>query len=909
MEARTNLDFILDKANVNDLRSVVINKYPVNRLTVSSDHILSVALAVDEEIARLSSVAVGSKELLELYRIRYECAERIKQHLILNSEISNNPFGLAARAYIFFHASAHDVKVLAEASIFPISMTEAAQQNAGLVGKGMYDMIVYYFSEYIRSENPDSRVNNMREHGQVAAQNREKIREKYQLGGQQPVDLTFTIFDGEGVELDAELNAELNHVVEPVPTSAQGIGVDHLVDEGRSSPDRIEVLGADNINLLKRIEAYFKNPNELIPKDQISQYAVVHELLDGQKKGDNAFIGNVLRKMPFIKYGHSQATKLQEMNRILTSHAESSGDLKQWCDEWKNRQKYARTGAEWLPHLLEKLEAVEQYITTLSCVMDDSKTYPMREKTNDFIAMRNMLTFIKKEREAIHESMLLRLEMIEKHQPRTLLNILSEGIAEEKFYANILDDSYLKLVQVTKSRNRFASIDPVAEITGETIKHFMETICVNGTEDQKRRLQQINPDFVAVISSDHMESDLLGSYVNEASIDHGYEVNFADHDHFNLQYVVSNDYVSKPAFKADKEKMERLKAVMADTTADESRVVVVDEADYLDNKIDIFNRFESGPVNVENIYQDIWMMNKSDRLFFVKLFLGSFDLSENQRKLFMLVVGNEQSIILSVDEFNAFYLKTASLQLPDIFSDILDLYNASQELLDDESLVALLTLIELYAVLVCDETIDKELLDHSIKAISSIDDIIERVKEFDAIISNNDSSPHIVLNDEMHTNNDLRLPISASKPATFFEKHPWFKWALVGAAVAAVVAVAVFVSVASFGAVPAALGVGAAVGIAVGATLASSFIGGLIGVGIKYLKDKFKKSKATGKSESTPLLTSTESMHEILGVTSTTSKIVPKEDKQAAIHIDMEAVVDVPEYIRYQGNNNNSPRL
>lgn len=852
MVGRTSnsLSYIRRQAKLSDdkgLDAVVIHADSKSKYRVSGDHLLPFVTAVDEEIARMEALKQTNDELIELYRIRYECVVRLKNIILEDPGIADNQYGKAIRAYLYLHASAADIVELQANKIMPISISEEVKQQLVNFGSSIYSVPLYYLLSLLtKNEAPIKEYN--ASFSQQYAQKCEQIRERWQRDDSMLLPgMDCSFIDGE-----PHLNDELKESL-PQSESIHGATEFPLIADGKQSPERTEVLGEDNLKLLADIESYFQSVEKFLPKEQLRQYQEVETLLK-QSKNNKDFFVQLKEKMPFIKYCHNQTQKERFINAAYQRAEDTNAE---WYQTWTRRKKYANTGAEYLPLLLNKLDDVDQYLNALIAVINESKDYPAAEKAQDFVNIRKTKAVIKKERELIHESMLARLEII--HTKSRDYSLLFARLREinpitSPAEASIIDHTFYLLPEAIRNNVNIQNAVPEAYFSVDMIKCFVATIKQAGNDEHKARLQNINQDFIVKQLDNNVEN--IEDYEQPE-----FCIHLADDEKLNLHYLVTDNHISPKAFQADVEKMNELKnkIMLSDKDKPEQAAIEELESGEMDNKIFIYNLFEFKSAYEVVMTDEILAMPQPDRQFFATLFNEKSGLPEAMKKFFMLAFADANPVIKNCHHYNEVCNILYDDKVPSAcFEKFLQLIESEGH--NDDRCVAFLTLIQsIREIKQIDQANKFYNYVANMQSFDVLKEIDARVEAFKATSSSaqeiqarSESGQPFYLSepeDDFVLSENLRKHIDDPSPRqaqpTPPKRNTWLPWILVGMAIGFVVAAAVVASIASFGIVPAGITLGVGIGAAVCLTTASTITGGFIGAFIKQCKDFFSPLNMT----------------------------------------------------------------
>lgn len=644
-----NIEFILSKAGeADDLKSVIIDKtFETAARCVSNDDLLAVALAVDDEIARQEYANTNSENLIELYRIRYECANRIMSHLINDGVDLNCDYGMALRAYVFTHidGNKNEIKKLKDAEVFPVSLPEVVTDYLVNVPNPFNRALLYYALSYFKT-NSNYKVNADRYTG---------IGLRYHRHIKKGEIMDFSVVDGDPIMRD-EMNENFN------PPVRDEMDIKELqsnfFDGDELNVDNLEFLNDEIKDGFKKIISLFDSPGSFISREDIEAKEELKVLLS--KDGEQGWFGKIKPGVAVLKY-HEEMKKYE--NEMNTSKGSKHEGWQEWKNKWSKLAKYAHTSPEYLPNFIEKLEAMDEFLSELQQAVLANKNISMKIKSKYLVAIIQAKAAVAKERELVCESMLARLEIL---GAETMLAIDNGNNKDNAFYANIVHAQY------NQYRESMGG-DPVKieeksqrkDLKRKTVAEFKNFIDQLGTSDQKSRLQKLFPDVIVKVE-DNTDREMLDSYINLEStpVDH---VVVLPYGNLNLDDLALNDYESREQLQNNEEKMEKLRNEISRLRKDEGLDNV--KVEITENQLEIFQIIESA--SKDQAYTAYYSFCKSmtddpdkysdkDKEFFMKLLAEKFYPNMEYKSLFIKIINSSFESLEDKNTFNQFvemYLK------------------------------------------------------------------------------------------------------------------------------------------------------------------------------------------------------------------------------------------------------------
>lgn len=816
MESRTsvsnNIHFIQTMSgSAPDLCSVIITRTETNiEKAVSNDHLLAVALAVDDEIAHMERIGVFSTDLLELYRIRYECGHRIAGYLIEQPGIADNPYGKALRGYVYIHASEQEQLNLKKHHIYPVSIPEVTSDVVAHMGNVAYQAFIYYALEYFKT---DTRVANSKIlQAQRYANLVTRVKHKHNLDSTLPNNdlLAFTIFNGNPI--DANYAADIYEEAVRTTPEITDINTEQLRADIEPSA-MLKELYFENKALFAKTLSVFKSPGKFISRADLNTKSALAEKL----RQENAAlkISDMKDGVVMMRYHHDLTNYEHVMNNAALNANEAFAD---WKASWDMLSKYAHTAPEFLPNFLDKLETLNQMVVALHQAVLYCREDSMQDKALYFLELLKTKDAILREQSMIIDSMLARLKLLNINYDNGLVGIVYNSNPADTFYVNLIHHAYQQFLSVQGRQMAIDDRFKREELTAAHIKSFVALIMAKGTPEQQAQLDVMLPNYrVNILESSialvHDYSHPEPARPSEFAIDLiGGIVNIDD--------IAAPDYVSEANKEIVLVNLDRVREKIKEIRgiASSLDLVGLDEAVITENQIAIFDLFNADAIPRDSLYNEFHQLADvtiEDQVLFAKLYIDKYVASKSRinERLLIEILHNQ---VFMDDHFNH-----------DLQYFIDDFVDASQRNNFPD--------FQAY----------EKYLGPPLPSFSSDDE---------------SAAPNSQLLEEAPT----------PKKLNFIQRNPWFKYALIGFAIAAVVAVAIFVSVSTFGAgaAPGLLAVGGTIGFAVGASAGSAttaglallgtviavgagFIGAAIAVGFRAIVAKFKSNKAPA-SDVTP---------------------------------------------------------
>jgi hypothetical protein len=813
MESRTsisnNINFIQTMSgNATDLRSVIITRTQSNiGKAVSNDHLLAVALAVDDEIAHMERTGVFSTDLLELYRIRYECGHRIAEYLIEQPGIADNPYGKALRGYVYIHASEPEQVNLKKHHIYPVSIPDVTSDVVAHMGNVAYQAFIYYALEYFKTDTQGANSRSLQAQRYANLVNR--VKQKHNLDSTLLNNdlLTFTIFDGNPI--DANHAADMYEEAVRTTPEITDINAEQLRTDIEPSA-MLKELYYENKTLLAKTLSVFKSPGKFISRADLNTKSALAEKL----RQENAAlkISDMKDGVVMMRYHHDLTNYEHVMNSAALNANKAFAD---WKTSWDKLSKYAHTAPEFLPNFLDKLETLNRMVVALHQAVLYCREDSMQDKAIYFLELLKTKDAILREQSMIIDSMLARLKLLNINYDNGLVGIVYNSNPADTFYVNLIHHAYQQFLSVQGRQMAIDDRFKREELTAAHIKSFVALIMAKGTPEQQAQLDVMLPNYrVNILESSfslvqdysHPEParppefaiDLVGGIVN-------------------IDDIAAPDYVSEANkeivlvnFDLVREKIKEIRGI-----ASSLDLVGLDEAVITENQIAIFDLFNADAIPRDSLYNEFHQLADvtiEDQVLFAKLYIDKYVANKSRvnERLLIEILHNQVFMDVQFNHHIHFFID--------------DFVDASQ----------------------MNDFPDFQAYEDYRRPLTFSDD--------------ESATPNSQLLEEAPT----------PKKLNFIQRNPWFKYALIGFAIAAVVAVAIFVSVSTFGAgaAPGLLAVGGTIGLAVGASAGSAatvglallgtviavgagFIGAAIAVGFRAIVAKFKSKKAPA-SDVTP---------------------------------------------------------
>ena len=224
-------------------------------------------------------------------------------------------------------------------------------------------------------------------------------------------------------------------------------------------------------------------------------------------------------------------------------------------------------------------------------------------------------------------------------------------------------------------------------------------------------------------------------------------------------------------------------------------------------------------------------MEKSDREFFIRLYLENKNLSDENKQLLIniftnAIVSPEQSQLHQDCYCALFHLVAIFNELPD----------SDHRFMKYSQMVAQIKSLDQFVAMA--EKIFNDNNHVTVIKFTS-DGEYESQNPVPEAPNRNQTNLLDPEPDELDKHVNVLLPDKDSPKPSISTKHPWLPWVIAGLIIGFTVAAVVIASIASFGLVPASITVGAAIATAVSLTVTSTIAGGFIGAAIKRCKDFF----------------------------------------------------------------------